>query len=252
MNTKTNLKILSTILLVFLFVDSSLGRFPAPTYAPVERLIANASAHTREEPNDANGYYILGRLYYMAFASKTPIILESWPGKDTALDINPYWEDTSGFNTRILRAQAEILVLKELGYESILDYPQRERSKLNELVNDKQKELEQQNWKITEINQNQLIQYANQAITNFNKAIELDNKNGLYYLGLASLLEQYVEYLKEIHAKEVPQEIMNIILSQAKDYYYIAYELSIKKDLLIDGKPITGLNSLVGYEAGNN
>ncbi len=252
MNTKTYHKIQSVILLLFICLNTSQGRFPAPTYAPVERLLTNAAAYTRENPNNANGYYILGRLNYMAFASKTSIIMETWPGKDTALDIDPYWENTSSFDSRILRAQAEILVLKELGYESISDYPQRERSKLNELIKEKQTELQKQNWKLPILNQNELIQYARQAIINFKKAIELDNKNGLYYLGLASLLEQYVEYLKKIDLKEVPEEFRNIILSQARDYYYDAYELSIKQDLLIDGKPVTGLKSLVGYEAGNN
>ncbi|MEJ2648667.1 MAG: hypothetical protein P8016_09700, partial [Sedimentisphaerales bacterium] len=84
----------------------------------------------------------------------------------------------------------------------------------------------------------------------FNRAIELDPKNGLYHLGFASLLEQYVEYIRTIDLRVIPVEIRNILLNRAAEAYYTAYELSIKKDVQNERRPLVGLQSLTGYEAG--
>jgi hypothetical protein len=126
---------------------------------------------------------------------------------------------------------------------------QTERTKFFDLVRQKQSELQTQNWKLEKLSQSELIQHATEAVRNFRRAIELDPKNGLYHLGLASLLEQYVKFLKEIDLKEVPDEFRDIILSRARDVYYRAYELSIRKDLKHKVQPLQGLHSLVGYEA---
>jgi len=102
-----------------------------------------------------------------------------------------------------------------------------------------------------DMSQNELIEHLTTAIDNFKKAIELDSKNGLYHLGLASLFEQYVDYANKTDLKVLPEEFRNIILNYAADIYYTAYELSIKEDLKNERLPISGLSSLTGYEAGN-
>ncbi len=44
------------------------GKFAMPVNAPVERLVSNMAAYVKAHPRDANGYYTLGRIHYLAFA----------------------------------------------------------------------------------------------------------------------------------------------------------------------------------------
>jgi hypothetical protein len=43
------------------------GKFAMPTNAPVERLVSNMADYVKAHPRDANGYYTLGRIHYLAF-----------------------------------------------------------------------------------------------------------------------------------------------------------------------------------------
>src|SRR5262249_7336794 len=60
------------------------GHFAAPNNAPVERLLANVSEYVKSHPRDANGYYTLGRIHYLAFALNTTI-LDYWNGEHVPL-----------------------------------------------------------------------------------------------------------------------------------------------------------------------
>jgi hypothetical protein len=219
-----------------------------PTPAPIDRLIANTTAYIKENPNDAHGYYTLARIHYLAFVNKSklvptferegmPQIAEDWQGPDIV--------------HMARRRRAEELALKEFGYISTRDIPDEKRKKFYEARKQKRKELEEQGWAPEKLAEKELYEHAGAALENFQKAIELDPKNGLYHLGLASLLEQYVEFLGEIEAQQVPEQFRKFLLSEAKDIYYRAYSLSIKKDLKHRHLPLAGLASLVGYEAGN-
>ena len=44
------------------------GKMAMPTNAPVERLVSTMSDYVKANPQDANGYYTLGRIHYLAFA----------------------------------------------------------------------------------------------------------------------------------------------------------------------------------------
>ena len=60
-----------SLLVIGVWVNVSNGMFRFPQYIPVDRLIENATAYTQQDPNDASGYYILGRIHYMAFVYKS-------------------------------------------------------------------------------------------------------------------------------------------------------------------------------------
>jgi len=242
------LRFVSVALIVLFFGSPAGAMFAAPTPAPIDRLIANTTAYIKEKPNDAHGYYTLARIHYLAFVNKSklvpafereamPQIAEDWQGPDIV------------YMARYRRA--EELALKELGYESRNAIPYEERQKFHEAVKQKRKELQEQRWAPEKLADKELFVHAGAALENFQKAIELDSKNGLYHLGLASLLEQYVEFLGEIEAEQVPEQFRKFLLNEAKDIYYEAYSLSIKKDLKHRHLPLAGLASLVGYEAGN-
>ena len=51
---------------VLLVASLAYGMFAMPVEAPVDRLIANCTAYIKEHPQDARGYYTLGRVHYLA------------------------------------------------------------------------------------------------------------------------------------------------------------------------------------------
>jgi hypothetical protein len=240
-------KYICGMVLLLLFCESAQAEFRMPIYAPVDRLIQNAAAYVRENPNNANGYYILGRIHYLAFANKSHgvgILQDSSPP-----DVAPDWL-LGDFQYLARRGHAIELTLREFGCHSQNEIQPAKSEQFWQAVSKKERELNKDNWKPETISENEMFEHALEAMKNFKKAIELNRKNGLYYLGLASLIEQYTEYLKKIDINVVPEKFRNIILDRATDAYYTAYELSIREDLNNTSLPVPGLRSMIGYEAG--
>lgn len=217
------------------------AKFAEPTYAPVERLIANATAFVKENPKNAHGYYTLGRIHYLAFASKVFWV----PATDNIFPPNVTADGLVAHREYVIK-----LTLHDFGYPSISDVPEAEKQKFWNSVNEKEKRHYGQDWQFGRPDDRQLADHAAAAVRNFKKAIELEPQNGLYHLGFASLLEQYVQFLTETEQDKVPKEFRSIILDKAKEIYYTAYSLSIRKNLKRKERPLHGLRSLVGYEAG--
>lgn len=234
---------------VFVVVCSgfSWGMFAAPTYAPVDRLVRNTAAYIAEHPEEADGYYRLGRIHYLAFATRAAMVVSV----DSPKTPEPAgeWLVWTRFH-RVRRAEAERLALKRFGYSSMADVPKDEQKKFADATVEILKRLMEQDWRPNEPPLEQLADHAGKAADNFKKAISMDDENGLYHLGLASLYEQYVEFLKDKDVALVPEEFRQLILHKAREIYYTAYELSIRKDLKHKYRPIAGLGSLIGYEAG--
>jgi hypothetical protein len=235
-------------LIVLSFGAPAGAMFALSTPAPIDRLIANTTAYIKEKPNDAHGYYTLARIHYLAFVNKSKLVPTF--ERETLPQIAEDWQGTDIVHMACY-LRAEELALKEFGYTSTRDIPREERKKFYQSVEQKRKELKEEGWAPEKLAEKELYEHGGAALENFQKAIELDPKNGLYHLGLASLLEQYVEFIGEIEAEQVPQQFRKFLLSEAKDIYYKAYCLSIKKDLKHRHLPLAGLASLVGYEAGN-
>ncbi|MBI5725481.1 MAG: hypothetical protein HZA50_16105 [Planctomycetes bacterium] len=65
--------VLAAAVMVFYFVGSAMALFTniGSSAAPVERLIKSVTAYIKEHPNDAKGYYTLGRVHYLAFSMKS-------------------------------------------------------------------------------------------------------------------------------------------------------------------------------------
>jgi hypothetical protein len=219
------LRLVSVALIVLFFGGPAGAMFAAPTPAPIDRLIANTTAYIREKPNDAHGYYTLARIHYLAFVNKSKLVPTF--GREALPKVAEDWQGPDVVHMARHR-RAEELALKDLGYTSTRDIPREERTKFYEARKQKRKELEEQGWAPEKLAENELTMHAGAALENFQKAIELDSRNALYHLGLASLLEQYVEFLGEIEAQQVPEQFRKFLLSEAKDIYYRAYSLSIK------------------------
>ena len=235
------------MVLLFLFCESAQAHFRMPIYAPVGRLIQNATAYAKENPNDAKAYYVLGRIHYLAFVNKSygvGILQDGSPP-----NVAPDWM-LGDFQHWMRQEYAMELTLKEFGYNSRSEIQSEKSEQFGQSFFKKEEELRKNNWKPEKISEEEMFGHASEAMKNFKKAIELDQNNGRDYLSLASLIEQYTGYLKEIDLKAVPEEFRNIILDQARVAYYTAYELSIREDLNNTSLPVPGLRSMIGYEAG--
>ena len=111
------------------------------------------------------------------------------------------------------------------------------------------------NWMIgkeraDELDEAQLAAHANDALSGFRELIKKDPGNGLYHLGLASLLEQIVEWKDRAKPTELSEGLKGATLDQARDAYLASFRASLGKDSALEHKPISGLGSLVSYEAG--
>jgi hypothetical protein len=235
------------ILLVSLYASPADAMFVGPTYAPVNRLIANTTAFVKENPGNAHGYYTLARIHYLAFINKASVV--GVTNEDSPPRIAPDWL-LGDFVFRMRWERALELTLAQYGYSSRSDIPKKERRKFNKDVQKKEQQLEKEGWRFERLKDEECVNHAAKAMRNFRKAISLDQDNGLYHLGLASLLQQYVQFLRDIELDQVPEEFRSIILSRAKELYYTAYKLSIKDDLKKKYMPLEGLRGLVGYEGG--
>lgn len=236
-----------SLLVIGIWANISNGMFRSPQYIPVERLIENATAYIQQDPNDASGYYTLGRIHYLAFVNKAFLV----GGFDeNSSNIIPFWWwENYLYSAR--RREATRMVLEEYEYESTGDVPDAIRDEFWDRVRAVQDELISENWQPEKPTNEKLVEHAGAAQWNFYKAIVLDPNNALYYLGQASLGEQYFDFFKEESPALMPTAIKTIVLNAVKETYFLAYEFSIQEDLKLEDQPISGLRSIISYEAGN-
>jgi hypothetical protein len=239
----------AVVLAVGLWAGMAAGMFRLPEYAPVDRLIANATAYIQEHPKEAEGYYTLARIHYLAFINKS--FLAGGAVRDQALPyVMPYWwGETYLSNARLEEAKRRALL--EFGYASMQDVPEARQQEFWDRVWVVRDQLEADNWQPPQPTQEQLIQHAAAAQWNFYQAIALDPNNALYYLGQASLAEQYLDFLQQMGLAPVPAGMRTIMLAAVRDTYLLAYDLALKGDLSREYRPLEGLRGLVSYEAGN-
>ncbi len=227
-------------------------RAPGAAYVSFERLIGNMEAYVKNNPSDPYGYYVLGRMHYFAFVDRLPYVPVRcvdcyFPPKIAA--------DWLTGHDKLLWAlrydQAEELVLKEWGYAASAEVPSKRRVEFQEAVSAKEQELEQQGWTPSYFDTATALTHAATAVDNFERALDLDPENGLYYLGLASLYQQYGLCATDPNAGSPPRQLADITMPKTRLLYYLAYRFSIDEDRVGD-RPMWDLRGLVSYEAGTN
>ncbi len=67
-------RLVGPLLLLCVLFQNPLGRWIQPAEVPVARLLLNTETYIKKNPNDAQGYYVLGRLHSLAFAKETKTI----------------------------------------------------------------------------------------------------------------------------------------------------------------------------------
>jgi len=149
----TRNKSLITLIALIAFAPLTQAKFRMPEEVPVDRLITNVTAYVKEHPKEAQGYYTLGRLNYLALSLKSKTVRTYEKGDATTLPGVPNFFQQAG---------------KEQPTEA------------------------------------ELKSHLSAAAENFQKALQLDDKNALYHLGMASLMDAAVNSGLELGAVPAP------------------------------------------------
>jgi hypothetical protein len=223
--------------------------FPSAWYVPYDRLIANTEAFIREHPNDPQGYYTLARMHYFTFVNRIPFVPtrkpDGLPPDNVALD----WQ-VDDLLSELRHNQALQIVLEAWGYATRGEVPLSRWSEFDAEVQNKEQELKDQGWKPEYLDTGKVLAHAGAAVDNFERALDLDPGNGLYYLSLASLYDEYSSYTANANITDHPRQLACVTVPKIRVTYYLAYRFSIESDRNRTSKPTWGLQELVSYEAG--
>ncbi len=235
--------------------------FAQPIPTPVDRIITNAGAYIAEHPDDARGHYVLGRAHYLAWTLKSRYVpVHRWSPRDmTQLpNLVERWQLRDSIRrSDLLRGEALNRVHEAEATEPSDDRGTAAANDMAERVRIMEKQLEAKNWQPEPVTQEELDAHAEAAIRGHRRAIELDPADGLYELGLGSILEQYALRAAErgltpdVQSPDAADGDVSAERWQldALTAYARAYDLSITGDQRLNERPIAGLGKLVSYNA---
>jgi hypothetical protein len=95
-----------------------------------------------------------------------------------------------------------------------------------------------------------LASHAEHALTGFEALVKKHPSDALYQLGLASLLEQIADWKDAAKPADLSAPLQAVTRDQARDTYLAAFRAGIAEEAALQHQPISGINSLVSYEAG--
>lgn len=196
--------------LLVVFASTAHSMFIPPEMVPVDRLVRNAEAYIQKHGGEADAHYTLGRIHYLAFSSK----------RDHAPAL-VYGENKDGKPRPAPSWMA--------GWGPARDDQSQPPGR--------------------GLSEEQLVGHAAKALRSFNEALRLDPKNGLYHLGLASLLDEFFQWKETARRTELPAELHGITIEKIRDAYSKAFSLAMVKDSRLRTMPIEGTRSITAYEA---
>jgi len=236
--------IILTVLARFAFTYSAARAMMAqPMLVAVDELTPRASAYIEANPNDAAGYFALGRIHYLA----------TWTGTGHA----GVWQMPSGQNPvpqvipehfeyvlkqLALMSEARRQTLADFGVKEVGQIDRKKIGRFYKAVSQKAQALKQAGWQPEGLNAEALAGHTKAAIANLTKAVELDDDNGLYVHNLARAIEQRAEQLTD-DADAAEHR------NRATELYLQAYELTKKADRTRDVGPTFGLAELTSHNA---
>ena len=115
MGVRRDLRCFRAVLVLCVWGSVSQGKFVMPSPVPVDRLLGNAGAYVKENPENPHGYYVLGRIHYLAFVNKSANAPAYNEGKDSLPEIGGGWRQKYHWGIE-RHQQARKLALAELGY----------------------------------------------------------------------------------------------------------------------------------------
>ena len=149
--------------------------------------------YVTEHPNDASAHYTLGRIRYLAFILQIEMVPTYRDAEDGRP--NPVSDKLIGQPLAAARRQrAQELTRAEMGLTTGLPEDDEQRQRFFQLVTKHEEKLKDENWRPPAPQPETLVMHAAKAAESFRKAKELNPKEGLYALGLAScLLDQFAD-----------------------------------------------------------
>ncbi len=266
-------------LVAIMFASIGHARWASPKNVPVDRLITNITKYVTENPDDAQGHYILGRVHSLAFTMKSPNIGVWSESKlrrsskplpeiaDRSFQFRTSWELEQNPELRLPEAELRIhlkAAIESLSraveldanvehYELTLAYTLELGSPFASYV-DSAPDLDAQ-----------AVQFALNPINRAEVEAKIDElgstDEGTRKVAedwLRKKLDRVCSILVERRDDENKQcrdgvrlLLMNWWQERAREHYYLAHTLAIKDDRKINEKPMRGLGILVSYEAGN-
>jgi hypothetical protein len=99
------------------------------------------------------------------------------------------------------------------------------------------------------LKEEEMIDHAQKALKGFSEALKLESKNGLYALGLASLMEEIATWKDEAKPAAMPDGLNNFTPAVLREAYVNAMMLALPADSKQKFQPVSGVQSLASYEA---
>lgn len=199
---------------------------------PVDRVVKNAGAYLKEHPDDPQGWYLLGRIHYAAFANRMPHI-SAYPnlrGDGQPPRTADWQRDPVDWGQR---NEAMRRTLKKYGYATEADIP--EKGKTGERFGvDMRKEwtrLKKEGWKAPEVSPSVTARHAVDGLAALDRSVSLDPKSALTHLTRASLLRETREWLPGAALKEVPPQLQAITEANVRSAFLAAWECSVEEEL---------------------
>lgn len=223
--------------------------FIRPELEPVDRLVKNAEAYAEGHPSDAAAQYTLARIHYLAFALRIGAVPCLPPNEDGQRVPAP--DFLVGLPVEMARRDRAVeLAREELGFKGDLPSEPEKIQKYWQAVTRITDKLTKDNWAPPPLSNEDLLKHADRAAQTFQRAMQIDGKNGLYPLGYGSLLLQVADWVDT--TKDVPlSEALKIDQrTVAREAFLKAWNLSFPTDSKSKSLPPSGLPGMVSHEAG--
>ncbi len=241
---------LAFLALEVLFRSAACGIFVRPEMIPTERLLKNTEAYLAQHPRDATAYYTVGRIHYLAFVLGLDRLPAFRAGENDLPKVAN--DELIGEPVAALRqAHAEELARAELKLKpgEIPDGDEA-RSRYFAAVSRHQQALEKSNWTPEKLSTEALLEHAVKARQAFSQALEIEPNNGLFHLGVASLLTQIADWNDDAKVNSLPPALTGDLRTQARSEYLIAWTQAYPQESKATHLPLLGLSEFVSYEAG--
>ncbi|MEO8352082.1 MAG: hypothetical protein ABI680_10140 [Chthoniobacteraceae bacterium] len=238
------------LVLEILCCSATFGIFVRPEMIPTERLLKNTGAFLAKHPRDAAAHYTLGRIHYLAFVLGLDRLPAHRGGENELPKIAN--DELIGEPVAAMRQErAEELARAEFKLKpGALPDGDAERSRYFAAISRHQQELHESNWRPEKLSTEALLEHAVQARQAMDRALEIEPDNGLFHLGLASLLTQVADWNEEAKVDPLPPALRGGLRTQARAEFLLAWTKSYPADSKATHLPLLGLNEFVSYEAG--
>jgi len=257
------------------------AEFMGPTLAPVARLIINLTAFTKENPKEANGYYVLARVHSLAYFLKTNQLAVyndlkkpkqryeidhflGYKGYGTKLpasktpkpkELRTHLKESIKNFQKAIKLDAKVSYFY-LGLAYTLEQGAKEATgippglKISGLEEDKpgaSENIKKIKKILLMLRVNKTKRTPEQTLKIFKELVNLAKKEGVKAL---PFLEKFLNHSDKIIRGLVAKLFKPYWIEQARVYYLKAFELAIKKDSKQKFLPMHGLQVLTSHEAG--